>query len=287
MAENKDAAVLRAEGRSELHNRQRRIASRLTNRCLPVTYREFEVLEDTQKIRCLVCNNGKLYGFPKLTRKQEEDGTDPVCRWARLSGKQHLNTGGHAEKRLSGIERLIKEAGARLPAPMPLPQHVKPARKKPRIKPPEAAVRNQQTVAEALQAAVAVVAEANRRGRAGQRGFNCFRVCEKEGGKIVRCLCAGPSIWHDSGPKALQVTLPPTNGADWLKYALGVHAGAAFHQQWEEYERNPKEQPTMMRFFGAPVPGQQLVASPTRDDSPQLQLQCMGPEATPSHTQPH
>ena len=77
MAENnKDAAVLRAEGRSELHNRQRRIASRLTNRCLPVTYREFEVLEDTQKIRCLVCNNGRLYGFPKLTQKQEEDATD-------------------------------------------------------------------------------------------------------------------------------------------------------------------------------------------------------------------
>ena len=112
MAENKDAAVLRAEGRSELHNRQRRIASRLTNRCLPVTYREFEVLEDTQKIRCLVCNNGRLYGFPKLTRKQEEDAKDPLELWARLSGTFHLHSGGHGKLRVSGIERLIKEAGA-------------------------------------------------------------------------------------------------------------------------------------------------------------------------------
>ena len=95
MAENnKDAAVF-AEGRLELHNRQLRIASQLLNRCLPATYREFEVLEDTQKIRCLVCNTGRLYGFPKLTRKQEEDAKDPVELWARLSGTFHLHSGGH------------------------------------------------------------------------------------------------------------------------------------------------------------------------------------------------
>ena len=128
--------------------------------------------------------------------------------------------------------------------------------------------------------------QANRRGRSGKRGYNCFRVCDKEGDKIARCLCAGPSIWHDSEPRALEVTLPPIKGPKWLEHALGVHAGAAFHRQWENHERNPKEQPTMVRFFGAPVPGQQLVASPTRDDIPQLQLLCMGPETTPSHTQP-
>ena len=65
--------------------------------------------------------------------------------------------------------------------------------------------------------------QANRRGRSGKRGYNCFRVCDKEGDKIARCLCAGPSIWHDSEPRALEVTLPPIKGPKWLEHALGVH----------------------------------------------------------------